>query len=122
MKRRFAGALVGALVAGSIWMAAAPAQAQEPCELGDPPQETLIDTSGPIQIHAGRAPGYALALAGWVGNYATCIGGNVLVTVNCVRQAGPTLPLVEVDTETLTITIYDDNIIGDASCLFEEGG
>ena len=119
MRRRFAGALVGALVAGSMWMAAAPAQAGGvTCELGDPPQETLIDTSGPIQIYAGRVPGYALALAGWITNYADCVHGNVMVTVNCVQQAGPVLPLVEVDTETLTITIYDDNILGDPACLF----
>lgn len=92
---------------------AAPAQAQA-CVLGAPPQETLIDTSGPIQIYAGRVPGYAAAVAGWAANYAVCVA---TYQVNCVQASGPQLPLVEVDTETLTITIYDDNIIGDTRCL-----
>ncbi|HYO60493.1 MAG TPA: hypothetical protein VEU29_01180 [Actinomycetota bacterium] len=116
MRRRFAGALVGALVAGSISMAA-PAQAQEQCELvlADLPQEELISTGSPIQIYAGRVPGYALAVAGWAGDFAGCVSGYV---VSCAGQAGPQLPLVEVDPETLTVTIYDQNVIGNTSCLF----
>lgn len=95
-------------------MLGSPAQATHGCVLGPPPEETLVDLSGPIQIHAGRVPGYATAVAGWAANYATCMGTT---TADCVRAIGPQTPLVEVDPDTLTITIYDDNIIGDLNCL-----
>ncbi|MDQ3914523.1 MAG: hypothetical protein M3323_04195 [Actinomycetota bacterium] len=116
MRLRWRAALAVALAGASIGLAS-PAQASHDCVLGPPPEETLVDLSGPIKIYAGRVPGYATAVAGWIANYATCVGTT---TASCVRAAGPQTPLVEVDPETLTITIYDDNIVGDASCLFSD--
>ena len=125
MRRGFAGALVGALVAGSISLAAAPAQAQSEagCVLGEPPQETLVSTGSPIQIYAGRIPGYAAAVATWGSAYVDCVVAAVMVDVNCIRREGPTLPLVEVDPRTLTVTIHNENLSGDLyGCLFTDVG
>ncbi|HYO60494.1 MAG TPA: hypothetical protein VEU29_01185 [Actinomycetota bacterium] len=115
MTRRLSGALAGALVAGSIGITAVPAQAQG-CRLGEIPQEQLVSTGSPIQIYAGRVPGYAVAVADVAADYATCIA---MAQVSCVGEAGPTLPLVEVDPETLTVTIYDQNVVGDTRCIYD---
>ena len=114
MKAIWKSAISGALVAATVSIAS-PAQASHACVLGPVPEETFIDTSGPIQIYAGRVPGYATAVAGWAAAYGTCVATT---TVDCARQVGPQTPLVTVDPKTLTITIYDDNLVGDATCIF----
>ena len=116
MKRRFAGALVGALVAGSIGMAAAPAQAQEICEQNDQEVPEIISMGPPIQIYVGNAVAAATSVAGAAADYTTCVARNL---ANCIAGAGPSLPLVEVDPATLTVTIHTQNLLGDTRCIHD---
>ncbi len=117
MRRTWSVALAGALVAGSVAFAA-PAKAQLGCQLGPIPPQTVIDTSGPIVIYAGNAPGYLLAVAAVATNYANCLKTTVVnPVVSCVKQLAPVMPLVEVHLQTLTVTIHTENIIGDDRCI-----
>ncbi|HEV2754313.1 MAG TPA: hypothetical protein VG318_00870 [Actinomycetota bacterium] len=117
MKRLWSVALTSALIAGSITLAA-PANAQVNCQLGPLPPQTIIDTSGPVVIYAGNAPGYLLAVAAVATNYANCLRAALVnPVVSCVKQLAPVMPLVEVDVTTLTVTIHTENIIGDDRCI-----
>jgi hypothetical protein len=118
MKRSWSIALTGVLVAGSVAFAAPAKAAEAACVLGRLPQQTIVDTGSPIQIHVGNAPGYLLTVADVAVDYVNCLRASLSPTVACAKAIAPQTPLVEVDPETLTITIHDENLVGDLSCLF----
>lgn len=118
MKKSWSIALTGVLVAGSVALAAPAKAAEAACVLGPLPEQTIVETSSPIKIHVGNAPGYLLSVAGVAVDYVNCLRASLNPTVTCAKAVAPQTPLVEVDPDTLTITIYDDNIVGDLSCLF----
>ncbi len=118
MKRSWSVSLAGVLVAGSVAFAAPAKAAEAACVLGPLPEQTIVDTGSPIRIYVGNAPGYLLAVAGVAVDYVNCLRASLNPTLTCAKAIAPQTPLVEVDPDTLTITIHDENLVGDLSCLF----
>ena len=119
MRRRWSIFVAVAVIAATVGMAA-PASAEwvPDCELGQPPQQTVIQNNGNgLEIHAFNAPSDAVAVAGWVVAYVQCLeGGTVNRALECVGNALPSGPLVEVQGDPPVIIIHYEELFPEDAC------
>ena len=112
--------LAVAVIGATVGMAT-PASAEwvPDCELGPPPQQTFIQNNGNgTEIHVSNVPGDAVAVSGWGAAYVQCLeDGRVNRAIECVENALPSEPIVEVQQEPLVIIIHDEELLQEACQL-----
>jgi hypothetical protein len=111
MRRRWTIAVAAAVIGASLAVTApAGASGLADCDLGEPPERTVIQSDGTnLNVYPLNLPADALAVGGWVAGYALCLeGGIVTGPVECVRNGSvwlPPEPVVTVDPDEPSVSV-----------------